>query len=205
MNKEKLEEYLKKTHIPLSKDFINICIFLGLISNAALYYFFRNIVATIISGILFIVLAIVLFRNRNYLREYDSSLLVKACITGYIFWMFLIFAVLLQLKFKISYLFFILEFIFLVIGFVTIKKSYNKMFREEKYIADYNYYKKSPAKIAGVYLAANSIFLFKPKFIENLAWYVLSALLFVVVFFFCQLFATALFVYIDFLKYYNVE
>ncbi len=204
MNREKYEKYLKKTHIPLPKSAVDTNILLTLIANVALYYFFRNIVETVISAILFVVFSVALIRNRNYLREYDSSLLVKTSLVAYWFWLSLMFLVLFQLYFKISYLLFILEFCLFIPSFILAKKAVYKMFDENEYAIDFSATKKASkvgAKIGGVIYTITVIV--NLPFIESVAWYTLSLCIFIIVLVISHVFSSVLIVCIGFLKYYN--
>lgn len=206
MNKEKLERYLKKTHISLTKELVDASIIIALVFNAALYYFFRNNIETIISAVLFVVFSITLIRNRNYLKDYDSSLLVKTSIAGYIFWLVLMLVILLQLKFKISLWFYILEFLLLIVSVIITKRAYNKMFEEDKYNIDYSSYKQSPLKIVSVVVSINVLLgIFKTALEGEIIWYLLSAAIFVIVFFMSQLFVSTLLIYLGYLKYFGAE
>lgn len=206
MNKEKLERYLKKTHISLTKELVDASIIIALVFNAALYYFFRNNIETIISAVLFVVFSITLIRNRNYLKDYDSSLLVKTSTVGYAFWLVLMLVILLQLKFKISLWFYVLEFLLLIVSVIITKRAHNKMFEEDKYNIDYSSYKQSPLKMVSVVVCVNLFFgIFKTAFQGEIVWYILSSLIFVIVFFMSQLFISNLLVYLGYLKYFGAE
>lgn len=206
MDKDKFGKLIRKTHMPLNKDFINVCLILGLIANVVLYYFFRNIVETVISGVLFVALAVVLFRNRHYLRDYDSSLLVKTCISGYVFWMLLVFTFMFQLKFEINFWLFISELILLCVSFLLAKNSIDKVLKEDKYIIDFEGYEKAPkvgAVAAGLVYSLSLIF--HPPISENMAWYILSLICFGFVLLSSYMFFSNLYVYVSFLKYYSKE
>ncbi len=201
MNKEKFEKYLKKTHIPLTKEFLTTIIIIAFITNAILYYFFKNNIETIISTILFIIFSITLIRNRNYLKEYDSSLLVKATIAGYIFWLILMFNILIQLKFNINLWFYILEIFLLAISIIITKRSYNKMFEENEYRINYDSYEKAPKKVIAIVIFANLFFVLFKAFFNNITiGYIISALIFIITFCFSQLFISTLLIYLGYLK-----
>lgn len=217
MNKEKLEKYLKNTHIALSKYNIYTNILLTLGANAAIYYFFENIVITIINAVLFVVFSAVLIRHRNYLREYDISLLVKAWLTGYWFWLMSVVLFLLQLYFKIDFLFFILEAGLLIAVFIATKKLIDKTFEKNEYTIDRkcfknndsngkNSFEKAPLIAGGLGAFIYAVFriIFPPALSETVViWYILSALLFVFVLFAGFLFSWAFLIYMGYLKYFN--
>lgn len=203
MNKEKYEKFLKKTYIPLTKNAIDTNILLTFIANVVLYYFFRNIIVTAISSILFIVFSVTLIKNRYYIREYESTLLVKTCLFGYWFWLLLIFDFLMQMYFKISIWFFLVELLLLIFSFLLAKNTINKMFEENEYSMHFDEIQKMPkvgAKIGGIVYSITVIVTI--PFVESFAWYFISAIVFVFVSVACYTFTIVLIIYIGFLKYY---
>jgi len=202
VNKEKLEKYLEKSNAPISRDFLNALLITDFIANIAIFFIFKNVVATIISSVLYIVYAIVLIRNKNYLRDQDSLVKVKTYNMGYMFWLFLLFTVLLELKLKLSIWFFVIEFALLIISFVLSKKANDKMIQTEDFVIDYTSFKRY-SKIGitvgiSFYIVLSII---GPLTAERLVWYLLSTFIFVITLILGHLFVSALIIYIGFLKY----
>ena len=199
MNKEKLDEYLSRRHFPLQKSFIHINNLIFLIANIALFWLFKNIIACIISGTLFIILLIVSLKNINYLNDYDSSLLVRASIAGYWFFFITIFVLLFQLKVNIRYWFLIIEAVLSAITFYIGKKSFEKTVWDNQYeSSDFeSIRKKSVIASTTVYVILSG---FEISISQNTGFAIISVLLFSFAVFACFLFSYTVSMYISYIK-----
>lgn len=205
MNKENLEKFLQKAHIPISKEFVNSNIVFSFFANMILFYFFRNIIVGIISGICFVIYTIILIQNKRYLRECYNSLLVKTWLTGYLFWLLLIFTVLLQIFFKIGIWYYVFEGIMLVLCLIFIKKRINNTFEKAEFKIDFTNFGKSffPIAILAYLVVHFFLIIFKPPFIENIAWYILSSIVFMITIVFEAVFISEITVFCGYKKYFG--
>lgn len=132
-------------------------------------------------------------------------MLVKTWLIGYVFWLLLIFTILLQIFFKIGIWYFIFETAILITCAVYVKKLLNKTFEKAEFKIDFSGYGISyfPIMMAA-YLTVHFFFtIFKPPFIENIAWYILSSLLFLITLLFEALFVSEIAVFFGYLKYFE--
>jgi len=215
MNKEKFEKYLNEHNKLISKDNIYQIIFLTLAANIAIYCIFKNIIATVISAIIFVIFSYILIRNRRYLREHYIYLPTRTFITGYWFWILSVFLFLLQQKHKIDFLFYILESVLLIVSFILAKRSIYKIFIKEEFIIKQNHYendpksyKKAPRLAGALGLIAYIVFriIFPPGSLsETIIWYILSTLIFIFVLFSSWIFSLSLLMYTSYLKCFKTE
>ncbi len=203
MNKNEIEEYLKTNRLPLSKDSLYTNIIITFILNILMYFIFRNMIATVISTVLFVIFSIVLLRNKRYLIENEIYLLVITVILGYWFWLVSVILFLLQQKHGIHFLFYIFEIIFLIAGFIYSKYKIYKRF------SDNNHTKKNTlpkgfalkAALIGTVVAITFRIFFPPSIVsQTTVWYLFSAVLFFFVLLLDMLFANYLIIYISYLK-----
>lgn len=202
MNKDKLLKFLDKTDFALSKEQIDLNIFLGLCANVGLYFLFKNIVVNIVLAIFFIIFTAVMLRNRWYLREHYNSVLVKTWLTGFWFITLSVGHILFQIRFKISVWLFVVELVILIVNIIILKRHNTKLFEKEKYDADIKGLTSAPKKGGSIFITVHIISsILMPHFIENIAWYFLSVLLFIFILFAETLFVSMLIIYIGYIKY----
>lgn len=205
MNKENLSIYLKTAYIPFSKELVSANLLFSFCANIALLLFFRNIYASIVSSILFIAYVIVFFRNKRYLREYYNSLLVSVWLLGYLFWLLLIFTILLEIFFDIGFWYYTFEAVMMIFCVIYTTKRLNKTFAKGEFKINFSGYNKNYFLITmAAYVSIHLFFvIFKPPFIENVAWYLISSIVFLITLLFEAAFVSQIFVLFGYLKYFE--
>lgn len=202
MNKDRYLEMLKKTDFVLSKESVNTSIFLALCANIAVYFLFKNIIATIILAIVFIVCTIVLLRNRWYLPEHYNSLLVKSVIGGHWFLNLSVSLVLFQIKMNIVFWFYVLEVILLVFMVFCVIRAQNKAMKKSDYTLEVDKIDKMPKYGASAGFAAYTLAsLISMPFVESFAWHFLSTFFFGIVLIAEFIFVGALLTFLGYIKY----
>ena len=144
-----------------------------------------------------------MIRNKRYLNEYYNSLLVKSWLYGYIFWLLLIFSILLQIYFEIVFWYFILELIILIICAIYIKKRLYSTFKKFEFKINFTGFGKNYIPIAITAYLSVHLFLvfFKPPFVKNVAWYLLSSVFFLITILFEAIFVSDVTLYFAYVKY----
>ncbi len=199
MEGKSLQEYLNKRHFPLEKSLIHTNNLLCLFANAFLFYFFRNVAISVIGIMILIVMIVIILKNKNYLDEYDSSLLVRAWISGYWSCFLMIFVLLFQLKIKVSYWFLALEILLLIVTFIFGKKSFKKIITENKNgDTDFSQIRKRTIAIsAPIYFLLNC---FQITLSSNAGLFIISTVIFIFAMVACYLFSFCINMYISYMK-----
>lgn len=200
MNREKYLNMIEQTNFALHKEFVDTSIIVAICANIALYFFFKNIIATVLLAVVFVVSTIILIRNRWYLPEHYNSLLVKSVLAGHLFIFSAVALVLFEIKMNIVFWFYIVEAVLAVVLIYCAYINYQKALKRTDYTIDFS---KTPQKgtIAGISAySLSSIFSFIP-ITENFTWHFLSTFFLGIVLLIEFMFLANIFVFGGYIKY----
>lgn len=203
MNREKYLNMIEQTDFLLHKEFIDTSIFIDICANIAIYFLFKNIITTVLLGIVFVASTVILVRNRWYLPEHYNSLLVKCVLTGHWLINLAVALVLFELKMNIAFWFYIVESLLFVFIIYCSYINYKKGLKRTNYTIEMDKMEKMPTegiKAGVIAYSISSIFSFLP-FVESFAWHFLSTIFLGFVLLMEFIFVVNIFVFCGYIKY----